>query len=365
MLVTVVTTWFPTDRHPAHAPFVVRDAQAIQEVADVTLRLVHLIPPRDLDGPRRIVHDGLEVLRIPFDPQDPRTWRAVRAPLSAALRGSDLVHSMAISSLIALRFVRVPVPWVHTEHWSALTTPSSAPGALRRAIPLFRRLLRRPDLVTAVVEFLARPIREERGARPVAVVPCIVDPIALSPRRPREDGRLNLFSTGSLIARKDPHVAVRTVAELRSRGVDAHLHWLGDGPERESTQVLARDLGVEDGVHLHGFIPPDQVMEMISREADIFFGPTRADNFFVGAAEAILAGRPVVLGATGGQGEYVDARIGELIEEQDPTRYADALLRVDERTRELSSEEIAATIGTRFSSATVGELYRAAYGTVL
>ena len=364
MLVTVVTTWFPTERHPSHAPFVVRDARAIAAVDDVDLRLIHLIPPRDLDGPTRLSHDGLDVLRIPFDPQDPRTWAGVRRPLAAALEGSDVVHSMAISSLIALRTVKIAVPWIHTEHWSALTTPSSAPGALRRVIPLFRRLLRRPDLVTAVVEFLAGPIRAERGERPVTVIPCIVDPISTAPRRPREDGSLRLFSTGSLIARKDPQVAVRTIRELRDREVDAHLHWLGDGPERESTEALAAALGVSEAVHLHGFIAPDQVMRMISQEGDLFFGPTRADNFFVGAAEAILAGRPVVLGATGGQGEYVDTSIGELIDVQDPVLYADAIQRVDARTSDMSSEQIAATIGERFSSRTVGAAYRAAYGTL-
>lgn len=364
MLVTVVTTWFPTDAHPTHAPFVVRDAQAIAAQPDVELRLIHLIPARDVVGPARIVYEGLDVLRIPFDPKDPRTWLGVRRPLAAALEGSDLVHSMAISSLIALRTVRVPAPWVHTEHWSALTTPSSVSGVLRRTIPLFRRLLRRPDLVTAVVDFLARPIREERGGRPVAVIPCIVDPIETAPRRSREDGALHLFSTGGLIGRKDPHVAVRTVRELRDRGVDARLHWLGDGPERASTEELAAELGVSEAVTLHGIVAPDEVMRTISREGDLFFGPTRADNFFVGAAEAILAGRPVVLGSTGGQGEYVDPAIGELVDVQDPVLYADAIQRVDERTRKLSSEEIAGTIGDRFSSPVVGAAYRAVYGSL-
>ena len=62
------------------------------------------------------------------------------------------------------------------------------------------------------------------------------------------DGSLRLVSTGGLIPRKDPLVAVGTVAELVSRGVDAHLVWLGEGPLREATVTEARRLGVEERI---------------------------------------------------------------------------------------------------------------------
>ncbi|MCL6424236.1 glycosyltransferase [Brachybacterium sp. JHP9] len=380
MLVTIVTTWFPTAARPAVGPFVLRDARAIAATSGSRVRVVHLIPPSDLaadGGAARIAvpvraqsalpaaregtgadEGSIEVLRIPFAPQDPRTWAGARAPLAAALRGSDAVHSMAISSLLALRMVQVPAPWVHTEHWSALTTPASAPAHLRAAIPVFRRLLRRPDTVTAVCEFLAAPIRAERGPRPVAVVPCIVDPVPLTPRRDRSDGTLRLVSTGALIERKDPLVAVRVVAELARRGVDARLDWLGDGPLRSATEEEARALGIADRITLRGQVAADEVLRTVAEGTDLFFGPTRADNFFVGAAEALVAGRPVVLGATGGQGEYVDPAVGELVGVQDPRAYADAIQRVDAATRDLSSEQISETIGERFSTPVVGAQYR-------
>ncbi|MDO5663459.1 MAG: hypothetical protein Q4G40_12245, partial [Brachybacterium sp.] len=95
--------------------------------------------------------------------------------------------------------------------------------------------------------------------------------------------------------------------------------------------------------------------------ADLFFGPTRADNFFVSAAEALVAGRPVVLGATGGQGEYTRPEVGRLVPTQDPLAYADAVEDVDDRTRDLSAHEVAATIGDAFSARTVGAGYAAVY----
>src|SRR5699024_5147646 len=201
-----------------------------------------------------------------------------------------------------------------------------------------------------------RPIREIRGERATAVVPCIVEPGQVAQRRDRSDGALRLVSTGGLIERKDPLLAVEVLARLVSRGVDAHLEWLGEGPLRGAVEELARERGVEGRLALPGSRSSAEVREALGR-ADLFFGPTRADNFFVSAAEAIVAGRPVVLGATGGQGEYVQPQVGALVDRQDATAYTEAILEVDARTRTLPAQDIADTIGSAFSEATVGAAY--------
>ncbi|GAA1489954.1 glycosyltransferase family 4 protein [Brachybacterium sacelli] len=358
MRVTLVTTWFPTAVAPSRGSFVVRDALSI--AADHEVRLVHLVPPADDDGTRRLVHEGLDVLRIPMDPRRPDRIAAAARQLRGALEGADVVHSMAFSALLPLMLRRPAAPWLHTEHWSALTTPATLPAPARAALPVLARVLARPDRVTAVCEFLARPIRAVRGRRPTDIVPCIVEPGPVAPRRARSDGALRLVSTGGLVPRKDPLLAVDVLAQLAERGIDARLEWLGDGPLREETLHRAAELGVAERLSLPGTVDGDGVREALAR-ADLFFGPTRADNFFVAAAEALVAGRPVVLGATGGQGEYVRPEVGALVDVQDAAAYVEAILAVDARTRELSARSIADTIGDRFSAATVGRGYSTQY----
>lgn len=362
-VVTAVTTWFPTRRAPSRGAFVVRDLAAIARDAEV--RLIHLVPPQDDDGSRRLLQPlpgagEIDVLRIPMSPRSPASVAAAARALPAALAGSDVVHTMAFSALLPFALRRPDAPWVHTEHWSALTTPSTLPLPVRAALPVLTHALRSPDIVTAVCEFLAAPIREVRGSRPTEVVPCIVDPVPLAPRRSRADGRLLMVSTGGLIERKDPLVAVETLALLVQEGCDAHLTWLGDGPLREPVLERARALGVAGRLSLPGSVDGDAVREQLAG-SDLFLGPTRADNFFVSAAEAIVSGRPVVLGATGGQGEYVHESVGALVGEQSAADYARAVREVDARTRDLSSQEIAATIGEAFSTPVVGQGYRAVH----
>lgn len=356
--ITAVSTWFPTAKAPSRGAFVVRDIAAIAEHRPV--RLVHLVPPQDDDGTRRVTHEGIDVLRIPMNPRAPLSIAGAARELGAAIGPDDLLHTMAISSLLPFLVRRPRVPWVHTEHWSGLTTPSTLPATVRVALPAISRMLRMPDTVTAVCEFLAAPIRKVRMHRATAIVPCIVDPVDVVARRHRTDGSLRLVSTGGLIDRKDPLVAVATVAELVRRGIDAHLVWLGDGPLRERTLESASTLGISERIALPGTVDAHGVRSALAA-ADLFFGPTRADNFFVSAAEAIVSGRPVVLGATGGQGEYVRPEVGALVEDQQAEAYADAVEAVDARTRELSASDIADTIGDAFSTRTVGAAYANVY----
>ncbi|QDB78460.1 glycosyltransferase family 4 protein [Georgenia wutianyii] len=359
MRVVAVSTWFPTSVAPSSGAFVVKDALAIASLGH-DVRVVHLVPPHQDDGTRSLVHEGLPVRRVPMGTTNPLdVVRAARA-LTPLLAGGDLVHSMAISSLLPLSLHRPAAPWVHTEHWSGLTSPQNLPATWRRALPVVSRVLRRPDVVTAVCEFLAQPIRAVRGPRPTRVVPCIVETPEPLPPRPARTDVLRLVSVGGLIDRKDPVTAVETVAELERRGTPAELVLVGEGELRAAVVQRSEELGIAHRVRLTGSLPRPAVLAELAA-ADLFLGPTKGDNFFVSAAEAIVSGRPVVVGATGGQGEYIDPRVGELVAEQTPAAYADAVLRVEAATRDLSAEEISATIGDRFSVPAVADGYERAY----
>ncbi|MGC5616635.1 glycosyltransferase [Georgenia sp. Z1491] len=359
MRVVVVTTWFPTSLAPSSGSFVVRDAHAMASRGD-TVDVVHLVPAHQDDGTRHVRHEGLKVLRLPMTPSRPDQIAQVAAALPSVLDGADVVHTTAISALLPFSVGRPRAPWVHTEHYSGLTSPENLGLGTRAVLPLVRSLLGRPDVVTAVCDFLARPIRAVRGEAPTVVVPCIVPPLADVPGRPAPDGELRLVSVGGLVERKDPLLAVDVVAELGRRGHPAHLTLVGDGPLTGAVRDRADEVGVAERIHLTGTLDRDGVLEQLAA-ADLFLGPTRGDNFFVSCAEALVAGRPVVVGSTGGQGEYIDPRVGALVDRQEAGAYADAVLDVHDRTADLTAAEVAATIGERFSVPTVAAGYAGAH----
>ena len=365
MKILAVTTWFPSDASPTTGTFVDKDVRAIAQQDDV--EVVHLVAPHladrstlDAGGADTVDRDGITVRRFVMSPQRPDQMTAARRALEPLIQRSDVVHTMAFSTLLPFTVRRPDRPWVHTEHWSGLTTPSTLPLAWRLALPALTPLLRRPDVVTAVCEYLARPVRAVR-TRPTTLVPCIVPPPpSLAPRRPLDGRPLELVGVGGLVDRKDPLLAVQVVAELGRRGHHARLTWAGSGPLHDDARALAARLGVADQVTLLGAVDTAGVGAALDA-GDLFFLPTKADNFCVSAAEALVHGRPVVVGATGGQGEYIEPHVGELVAEQTVGAYTGAVERVAAATAHLSADDIAGTIGDRFSAEAVQRGYADAY----
>ena len=158
------------------------------------------------------------------------------------------------------------------------------------------------------------------------------------------DGPMLLF-VGRIQRLKGTSVAVRALAELRSRFPGAYLVIVGgpSGPTGETEiaglHALVDDLGLHDHVR---FVPP-QPHELLStyyRAADVAVVPSRSESFGLVALEAAACGRPVVAAAVGGLRTIVeDGRTGFLVDGRDPAAYARAVEKL------LASPDDAAAMG--------------------
>jgi glycosyltransferase involved in cell wall biosynthesis len=135
---------------------------------------------------------------------------------------------------------------------------------------------------------------------------------------------------------------------------------VGEGPLGDHILRRAEEHGIGGLVELAGALPADGVAAELAG-ADVFLGPTRGENFFVACAEAVLAGRPVVVGSSGGHVDYLDERVSVCVPGRDPVAYADAVDEVLRRSHLLSAEQISDTLGSRFSPAVVAAGYTEAY----
>jgi glycosyltransferase involved in cell wall biosynthesis len=273
----------------------------------------------------------------------------------------DVLHSMVFSALphgsAAARATQAA--WVHSEHWSGISDPASVHPAWRALAPGAKALYRRPDVVTAVSSYLQRAIASHARSDRVLVVPNVVEgPQHLVPA-PSGDPLL-LLAVGNLVPSKSPVLAVETLAELRRRGVDARLRWVGTGRLEARVRETAEGLGVADHLELAGRVPPHQVGLEYTR-CQVFLLPTEHETFCVVAAEALLHGRPVVVGATGGQRDFVTPDVGELVAQQSAGAYADAVLSVRSRLSGADPDSLAAPVRARFSADAVADGFDAAY----
>lgn len=362
MRVLMVTTWYPSRLNPVRGVFVQRQVEAIARQHDVTV--VHLSPVDEgTPEPSGEGRPQVPVHHVPWVMTDPRSLlRSLSAVRQLARsRRPDVLHSMVYSALphgrAAARAARAP--WVHTEHWSGISDPASVHPLWRAISPAAKAAYRLPDVVTVVSSYLQQAVAGYGRRDRVLVVPNVVE----GPARltfPPAGEPLRLLSVGNLVRSKHPELAVQTLAELTRRGVDARLRWVGAGKLDGQVRELAAALGVSDRLELPGRVPPYAVATELAA-CQVFLLPTAHETFCVVAAEALLHGRPVVVGAVGGQRDFVTRDSGELVEQQTASAYADATLAVRERFTGVDPDRLASPVRVRFSPDAVAEGFDACY----
>lgn len=103
-------------------------------------------------------------------------------------------------------------------------------------------------------------------------------------------------SAGRLEPVKSFSNAVRAMAILRNRGMNAVMVVIGDGPCRDHLLALARELAVQDRFILPGY--QEDVLAWISI-MDIYFNCSTSEAFSQAVVEAMSLGRPMVLTSVG------------------------------------------------------------------
>lgn len=362
MKVLLVTPWFPTEQSPESGVFVLRDALALAANNDVTV--LHL--DWNAGAPSlRGIDEIFELRRLQLNRRVPGDYLRARRVVREFARSAAVVHTHALPGLLPFFGARPGgrTPWVHTEHWSGVTSPELLTRTERVLRGILLRGLRGPDAVVVQCRRLASPIGRLRSGR-IDIIPCIVDePDRVIPP-PRDPDLLRLAGVGGLVERKGPLIALGAVRKLCERGIPTRLTWVGGGPLAEVVQARAQEWGIADYLRLVGVLSPDGVAKELDA-ADVFVLPTLGDNFCVVVAEALVHGRPVVSGSETGAVDYARPHVSEFVHEYTADAFADAIERVRAKTAGLDAAEIASTVRGAFSSEFVAGRLVALYREIL
>jgi glycosyltransferase involved in cell wall biosynthesis len=134
-----------------------------------------------------------------------------------------------------------------------------------------------------------------------------------SGRRRHYDGSrpLRLCWTGLHIGRKALPIALRSLAELKARGLGerVHLTILGAGPETRTWQALCQQLQVQEMATWAGQVPFQRVREELERQ-DAFVMTSLQEGTPNVLMEALAAGLPVICHGVGGMSFAIDESCG-------------------------------------------------------
>jgi len=215
-----------------------------------------------------------------------------------------------------------PGPWVVTVH---VPVPKPAHGSADNV----GNILRSASAVAAISDYSRQSILAHTG--PTSRVRLIYNAIRMPNRSfaalPWQPPLL--LCMGRHVPEKGFDLAIEALARVLGRIPDARLMIVGDGPARASLERRASDLGVAGRTEFLGWVPPDEVPDVLDRST-IMLVPSRWEEpFGLVAVEAALAGRPVVATRTGGLSEVVlDGRTGIVVPVDDVEAMADAMVQL-------------------------------------
>jgi glycosyltransferase involved in cell wall biosynthesis len=144
---------------------------------------------------------------------------------------------------------------------------------------------------------------------------------------------LRLCWIGLHIGRKALPIALRSLAELKARGLGekVHLTILGTGPQTPTWQALCQQLQVQEMVTWTGQVPFPRVREELERQ-DAFVITSLQEGTPNVVMEALAAGLPVICHGVGGMSFAIDESCGFKIPLADPQtsilEFADATSRL-------------------------------------
>ena len=111
----------------------------------------------------------------------------------------------------------------------------------------------------------------------------------------REPSAPSITTASRLVNYKRTDLAVQAFAMVADRHPDLRLRIMGQGPERDALESMARDLGVADRVDFLGFVPShDDALEEIA-SSSVFVSASEIEGFGLTTVEAAALGVPFVI----------------------------------------------------------------------
>ena len=252
-------------------------------------------------------------------------WERFGADLKA--RRYDVVHrltplSPTTPSLLAGRCQAAGVPFVLGPLNGGLPWPKGFGYARRRErewlsylregyklMPGYRGTRRHAAALIAGSRATRAQLPRWTDERTVYIPENAIDPARFGLQVQGPAGRpVRVAFVGRLVPYKGADMLLEAAAPLVKAG-RVVLDIIGDGPERAGLQARAKELGVEGGVKLEGWVPHAQLQQRLV-QSDVFGFPSVREFGGAVVLEAMALGLVPVVVDYGGPGEHVSPATG-------------------------------------------------------
>lgn len=287
----------------------------------------------------------------------------------------DLLHvhyaiphaAAAFYAMQILKKSNADIPYITTLHGTDITLV----GKDQTYAPVVTHSINESNAITAVSDNLREETyRSFNIEKDILVIPNFVDTERFRQsdkdhfkRMVAPDGERILVHASNFRKVKRVDDVLRVFERVREK-IPAKLLMVGDGPERQNAEELARTLRIFKDVRFLG--KQDQMDEILSI-ADLFVLPSQYESFGLSALEAMACGVPVISTNAGGLPEInVHDKTGYLSEVGDVLSMSQHAIHILEDDATLGSFKNAAALHARgFEKGRIVPIYEQLYESVI
>ncbi|WP_345972587.1 glycosyltransferase [Sulfurimonas diazotrophicus] len=272
-------------------------------------------------------------------------------------------HNALNAGLLALELKKeYKLPYVVTEHSSQFIKGAFTPWEKRKIHTVFSHA----DALIAVSPSLGEVIKRYLSShQTVSVVPNPLDRLFENDTRlkNRAEGVV-FFSLAALVATKGFFELLESFAKSFQGDSAKKLVIGGDGPERDSLEQYASELGIEKQVTFVGLLSKKEVKRHMEA-CDVFVLASHFETFGVVITEALACGKPVVATQCGGPEYLIDDSNGLLVPPKETGALAVALQKMANSFDSYDGKAIRMACLHRYGSAKIASVLQSIYNKLL
>jgi len=384
MHILILPSWYPSNANDIRGVFFRDQAIALHNyghtvgvIAPSIRSLRTLGKPRnqnpDFENDRGILTYRDEVLsflpRIPYGSYL-LLLRSARNLLKTYIRKNgtpDIIHAHsailagAVGAKLSQEF---DIPMVLTEHSTGFVREVYA----RWQLKLAEAAIKQSKLNIAVSPSLANTLTEKLPENNTCwkwIPNVVADRFSTKNKYHKRDRRIRYLNLALMTEKKGQIDLLSAFVDLNDNSqTPSELWFAGDGPIKDKLVKMAKEAGVSDRVHFLGKIEPAKVPELLA-QVDVMVVSSHYETFGVVAAEALMAGVPVIATRSGGPECIVEEGDGLLVEPKQPNALAKAMLDIGQNLDRYEPAVLAKNAQARFSSSAIAAQLTTEYQTLL
>ena len=323
-----------------------------------------------IEGPLKVIRCGC--LRWPkLDKRNVKAWISKYLSLYnyyVEKHGAPdiiIAHSSIWAGFVAARIKeKFGVPFILVEHRGRFAKDVEATQKMIREwyFPYIRQTLVMADkIITVSAAIDNKLISISPGIRnKISSIPNLIDTnFFVLPEKKRDTEPFIMIAFGTLEYVKAFDILIKAFSEfVKKHEGDFFLRIGGRGKDLNKLKKLSRDLGIDDRVSLHGYIPREDVAREMQL-ANVLILPSRFEAFGVVLIEAMSTGCPIISTHSGGPSYIVKECSGLLVEPDNVDELVEAMEKIYTNYSNYIPETIREDVITNYSMSVIRDKYHA------